>query len=257
MSEADTLELPRFPNHVAIIMDGNGRWAKQRGLPRIEGHRAGGESIRKVISIALQKKIRYLTLFTFSTENWQRSQSEVATLMEFLSYHLRNEVGEFLAHGTRLRAIGDFSRLPEEVLRELENTLEATKHCAVLDLVLAVSYGGREDIVAAAKRIAELVQNGRAQPDDINSHFFANCLSTAGIPDPDLLIRTSGEQRISNFMLWQLAYSEIVVTPVYWPEFDESEFLRCLGEFQHRERRFGLTSEQIQKLNGRGVPFTF
>lgn len=240
------------PQHVAIIMDGNGRWAKQRGLPRLEGHKAGAQAVQKVVEAARKRGVRYLTLFGFSTENWNRGAAEVSGLMALFLRYLNSELEKLLKNEIRLRAVGALDRLPPEVLEALERNVELTKEKKALDLVLAVSYGGREDIVSSARSLAEEVKAGRLLPEEIDTERFSSHLWTRGIPDPDLLIRTSGELRISNFLLWQLAYAEIVVRPEFWPDFNETLFDLCLEEYAGRERRFGLTSEQIREAQDRG-----
>lgn len=249
-NDAETNNGAPLPVHVAVIMDGNGRWARARGLPRLEGHRAGAEAVKKTVEGCMEKGIRYLTLFSFSTENWQRSPEEVAGLMELFRHYLDSELEGLMEHGIRLRAVGDMDRLPPLVRNALDRDLEVTESNSALDLILAVSYGGREEIVAAARDLAGEVARGNLAVEDIDASRFASSLWTEGIPDPDLLIRTSGEMRISNFLLWQLAYSEIIVTPECWPDFDKDTLIRCLEEYGRRERRFGLTSEQVREGPG-------
>ena len=241
-----------LPKHIAVVMDGNGRWAKERGEPRLHGHRAGARSVRLMVEQCRKWGVRYLTLFSFSTENWNRSADEVFGLMALFKEHLEAELkdGELLRNGVRLHAIGDRTRLPLPVRQLLAKVERYTESNDELHLVLAVSYGGREDIVNGARRLAEQVKKGTIRPEEITVERMSSTLWTAGIPDPDLLIRTGGEMRLSNFLLWQSAYTELVVIPEYWPEFSEAIFERCLGEFQERERRFGLTSEQLRALEG-------
>jgi undecaprenyl diphosphate synthase len=227
-------------------MDGNGRWAQRRGLSRIEGHRRGKDSVRAVVETARRLGIPYLSLFAFSTENWQRPRREVDALMRLLLRYLRTEVNKLMKNEVRVLAIGDTARLPDPVRRELERVIELTRNNTRLRVGLCVSYGGREDIVAATRRIAREVRAGRLDPDAIDAATFASHLGTTGFPDPDLLIRTSGEMRISNFFLWQIAYTELYVTDTLWPDFREAEFIDALVQFQQRERRFGRTSEQQQ-----------
>jgi undecaprenyl diphosphate synthase len=240
------LDLARLPRHVAVIMDGNGRWAQRRGLSRIEGHRRGKDSVRAVVETARRLGIPYLSLFAFSTENWQRPRREVDALMRLLLRYLRTEVNKLMKNEVRVLAIGDTARLPDPVRRELERVIELTRDNTRLTVGLCVSYGGREDIVAATRRIAREVRAGRLDPEAIDQATFASQLSTTGFPDPDLLIRTSGEMRVSNFFLWQIAYTELYVTETLWPDFREAEFVHALVHFQQRERRFGRTSEQQQ-----------
>jgi undecaprenyl diphosphate synthase len=243
------LEYHRLPRHVAIIMDGNGRWAKRQGLNRVRGHMTGVESVRVVVRLARRLGIEYLTLYAFSEENWQRPTAEVRALMNILIRYLRRELPEMQQNNIVLRAIGDIKRLPENVQRELARTEEATREGARMTLSLALSYGGRQEIVHAAQALAEDLKAERMRPEDINLETFAGRLFTVGIPDPDLLIRTSGEFRLSNFLLWQSAYTELYFTDTLWPDFREEEFIQALLEFQRRDRRFGLTQEQVEDLS--------
>jgi undecaprenyl diphosphate synthase len=236
---APGLDLARLPQHVAVIMDGNGRWAQQRGLSRIEGHKRGKESVRAVVETARRLGIEYLSLFAFSTENWQRPRREVDALMSLLSRYLRTELRRLMKNDIRLLAIGNVQRLPAALQEQLRATIEATKHNAHMTVILAVSYGGREDVVQAARELARDVRAGRVDPDHIDTDMFGSYVETAGIPDPDLLIRTSGEMRISNFFLWQAAYTEVYFCDTLWPDFREPQFLEALRAFQHRQRRFG------------------
>ncbi|MBN8548875.1 MAG: isoprenyl transferase [Deltaproteobacteria bacterium] len=237
--------LSKVPRHVAVVMDGNGRWAKKRFLPRVEGHRAGVKSVRMIVEESRRLGIRYLTLFAFSTENWQRPRDEVSSLMKLFAQYLESELELMLKNDIRLRAVGDLSRLPKEVQHSLQKNFDRTKDMQGMDLVLAVSYGGRDELVHAARRIAEKARSGELDPDSISEATITEHLYAPDVPDPDVLIRTSDENRISNFLLWQLAYSEIVVTPVLWPDFSKEEYTRCLQEFSGRTRRFGLTDEQL------------
>ncbi|MGQ9687192.1 MAG: isoprenyl transferase [Desulfobaccales bacterium] len=245
---ATLLDYQRLPRHVAIIMDGNGRWAKRRGLRRVRGHMAGAESVRVVVRLARRLGIEYLTLYTFSEENWQRPKGEIKALMNLLLRYLRQELLEMQENQIALRALGDLQRLPENVRRELQRTEAATREGARMTLSLALSYGGRSEIVQAARSLAADVQAGRRQPEDITPESFAGRLFTAGMPDPDLLIRTSGEYRLSNFLLWQSAYTELYITDTLWPDFREEAFIKALLEYQQRNRRFGLTQEQLEGL---------
>lgn len=240
------IEPERLPRHVAVIMDGNGRWAQRRLLPRVEGHRAGAKSVRTVVEECRRRGIRYLTLFAFSTENWNRPADEVSSLMRLFVHYLDSELELLLQNGIRLRAMGDLSRLPPGVREVLDRNAARTEEMTGLDLILAVSYGGRDEIVAAARRLAAAARAGELSPDEITAATFARELYLPDVPDPDLLIRTSEESRISNFMLWQLAYAEIVVTPTLWPDFTAAEFSRCLEAYAGRKRRFGLTAEQVE-----------
>jgi undecaprenyl diphosphate synthase len=228
-------------------MDGNGRWARKRFLPRVEGHRAGAKTVRMIVEESRRLGIRYLTLFAFSTENWQRPQDEVSALMKLFCQYLESELDLMCRNDIRLRAIGDLGRLPKEVRDSLQRNFEKTRDNKSMDLILAVSYGGRDELVNAAKRIAEKVAHGELATNAISERTISENLYAPDVPDPDLLIRTSDENRISNFLLWQLAYSEIVVTPVLWPDFSKDEYSRCLKEYAGRTRRFGLTDEQLEE----------
>ncbi len=243
----ENLDLGRLPRHVAIIMDGNGRWAQRRGLSRIEGHKRGKDSVRAVVEASRRVGIPYLSLFAFSTENWERPRREVDALMRLLRRYLRTELHRMMKNGIRLLAVGDLARLPYGLQADLEATMEATRNNKDMTVVLAVSYGGREDIVQAARALARAARAGEINPEEIDSDMFARHLSTAGIPDPDLLIRTSGELRVSNFFLWPLAYSEIYVTETLWPDFREDEFYDALLAYQQRERRFGRVPSPREK----------
>jgi undecaprenyl diphosphate synthase len=229
-----------IPTHVAIIMDGNGRWAKHRRLPRVEGHRHGVESVRAVVRAAGEAGVKYLTLYAFSVENWNRPKDEVDTLMKYLARFLKGEIGELNRNNVRLDAIGQIYRLPEFVQEQLQKTKAALVKNNGLTLILALSYGGRTEIVEAARSMAQKVKDGRLEPAEINEHLFSQHLYTCHYPDPDLLIRTSGEMRISNFLLWQISYAELVVTPTLWPDFRKPQFFEALEEYTRRHRRFGL-----------------
>ncbi len=237
------IDINRLPRHVAVIMDGNGRWAKAHGKPRIEGHRAGIESVREVVRTCRELAIPFLTLYAFSVENWKRPRSEVDALMHLLRVFLLDEIEEMREHGIRLNPIGRIGDLPPDVRQALARAEEETRDCHALQLNLALSYGSRTEIAQAARRIAEDVQRGRIRPDQIDPDLFAEYLSTANMPDPDLLIRTSGELRISNFLLWEIAYAEIWITPVLWPDFRAEHLLKAFLDYQHRERRFGRIEE--------------
>lgn len=230
---------PSIPRHVAIIMDGNGRWARQRGLPRVEGHRQGAESVRAVVRAAGEAGVKYLTLYAFSVENWNRPPSEVATLMKYLARYLKNELGELDSNNVRLEAIGQLGRLPENVQQQLEATRAALAKNTGLTLILALSYGSRTEITDAVRTIAAEVQAGRLDPAAITEQTVTQHLYTAPYPDPDLLIRTSGELRVSNFLLWQISYAEFVLTDTLWPDFRRPQFLAALEEYARRHRRFG------------------
>ncbi len=226
----------RLPRHIAVIMDGNGRWAEQRGLARVEGHSAGAASVREIVEASARLGIGFLTLYAFSSENWKRPRYEVGRLWRLLRENLGREDGLLVENDLRLRVIGRRQGIPAPVLRELERVEALTRENRRMTLVVALNYGGRDDIVDAARRIME---EGRVAPADLDEKAFAARLSTAGIPDPDLLVRTSGEMRVSNFLLWQIAYAEIVVTPVLWPDFRRRHLLEAILEYQKRDRRFG------------------
>jgi undecaprenyl diphosphate synthase len=235
----------RIPEHLAIIMDGNGRWAQQRRLPRIVGHRKGIETVQAVIDECLVLGIRHLTLYAFSSENWGRPRDEVDALMGLLGSFLQKELPQMMARGIRLHAIGEVSRLPGKVRKILEQILARTADNRELVLTLALSYGGRNELVRAARSLAREAAAGRLDPEAIDESLLSSVLDTAGFPDPDLLIRTSGETRISNFLLWQAAYAEFVFLEVLWPDFSAAHLRAALGEFARRQRRFGLTAAQL------------
>ena len=243
--ELDGLDKTRLPRHVAIIMDGNGRWATARGKNRIEGHRRGKTSVRVIVEMSRRIGIRYLSLYAFSTENWFRPDNEVGALMALLEHYLAAEQAKMMRYGIRLLAVGDRSRLPPNVLAALENVIALTRDNQRMTVILPLSYSGRNEIARMVQSLAQEARDGRCAPAEIDEQMIGARLDTADIPDPDLLIRTSGEMRISNFFLWQIAYSEIYVTPTLWPEFREKEYLQALLEYQRRRRRFGRTDEQI------------
>ena len=226
-------------------MDGNGRWAKKKGLPRLEGHRAGAKTVRMIAEECRKLRIRYVTLFTFSTENWERPADEVGGLMDLFTEYLVAEQETLSKNNIRLRAIGDLSRLKDSVRDSLTKTSECTDGGAEMDLVLALSYGGREEILEAARRFARDCVEGKSSSEKLSEEAFRGYLYAPDIPDPDLLIRTSDEYRISNFLLWQLAYSEIVITPALWPDFSRDDLYKCFQDYQRRTRRFGKTDEQL------------
>lgn len=234
----------KLPEHVVIIMDGNGRWAKKKNLDRISGHREGMKSVRAVVKGAKDLGIKHITLYAFSAQNWSRPKKEVKALMELLRQYLLKEGDKLSENNVRLNAIGRLHELPEDVYEVLTQTMEKTRHCKDLTLTLALSYGGREEIVDAVKKIAS---NGKLSPEKIDQTNFSNYLYTGDLPEPDLLIRTSGEMRLSNFMLWQLAYTEIYVTKTLWPNFRKRHLVKAILNYQRRERRFGLTGEQVKK----------
>lgn len=231
------------PNHVAIIMDGNGRWANARGLPRAAGHRQGAEAVRRTVAGAIELGISYLTLYGFSSENWKRPATEVEDLMGLLRRYLQGEIAELHKKGIRLRVIGERARLPADIVRLIDDAETRTAGMDRLDLVMAISYGGRQDILAAARRLAEQAAAGHLDAAEIDEARLSEALSTQGIPDPDLVIRTSGEKRISNFLLWQSAYSELVFVDKLWPDFGKDDLAASILEFQQRDRRYGAAAE--------------
>ena len=240
-----------MPRHVAIIMDGNGRWAQARGLPRVKGHEEGAESVREVVRACRALGVEAVTLYSFSTENWNRPAEEVENLMALLARYLVGERGEILDNGICFRAIGQLDRLPESVRRLLaELAAVSDQQDTQMTLCLALSYGGRDEIVKTARTLAAQVAEGMLRPDQIDETLFSSHLETSGLPEPDLLIRTSGELRISNFLLWQLAYAEIYFTDVHWPDFRKPQLLEAFAAFAERERRFGLTKEQLVEEGG-------
>ena len=235
-----TQAIKNIPRHVAIIMDGNGRWARERGLPRIEGHRRGAESVRQVVRACGELGIEYLTLYAFSIENWNRPKTEVSALMRLLEFYLKQEIPELDKNNVRLAAIGRIHELPQSAQRQLEKSMDVLKKNTGLTLVLALSYGGRAEIVDAMRSIAREVKAGRLDVADVDEKVISRHLYTRSIPDPDLLIRTSGEMRVSNFLLWQISYAEIYVTETLWPDFRKVELLKALEDYSKRNRRFGL-----------------
>ncbi len=239
------LDKSRLPRHVAIIMDGNGRWARKQGLERIFGHKNGVSAVRNAAEACAELGIECLTLYAFSTENWSRPQPEVNALMELLVHTIRDERPTLHKNGIRLQAIGDIASLPAQCQADLSTAIAETAHHNRMTLVLALSYSARWDILKAVKKIAREAASGSLNPAEINEQCFAHSLSTAAYPDPELLIRTSGEHRVSNFLLWELAYAEFYFTDTLWPDFEKEDLYRALNEYQRRERRFGLTSEQL------------
>jgi len=229
------------PSHVAIIMDGNGRWAKARGLPRTAGHRKGVEAVRRTIEAGKELGIRYITIFGFSSENWRRPVTEVTDLMQLLRFYLRSEIAELHSNGIRLRVIGDRTRLSPDIVTLITNAEELTRNNADLHLTIALSYGSRHEIATAARRLAEQVATGELRAEEIDERRFSALLLTADIPDPDLVIRTSGEQRLSNFLLWQSAYAELVFVDTLWPDFTKRDLEDAIQEFHRRDRRYGAT----------------
>ncbi len=246
MSLKDKIELTALPEHIAIIMDGNGRWAQKQGKDRFWGHQEGVVSVRKIVEAAVSLGLKYMTLYTFSTENWKRPQEEVNALMELMITAVRRETPDLMKNNVRIRMIGDVSRLPQATKDNLQNCLDETSKNTGLTLVLALSYSSRWEITEALKRIAEEVKDGDLSIDQIDEDTITNHLNTKDMPEPDLLIRTGGEYRISNFLMWQLSYSELYFTDVFWPEFREECLFEAILDFQARERRFGKTGEQVQ-----------
>lgn len=241
------IDIERLPKHIAIIMDGNGRWAKERGKPRIFGHQNSVQAVREVSEASAELGVKYLTLYTFSTENWKRPVAEVSALMGLLAQTIRNETITFNKNNIKLNAIGDLKSLPKSNYDQLMQAIEDTSHNSRMTLTLALSYSGRWDLTQASQKMAADVAAGKLSPLEVNDNTISSYLSTVGMPDPELLVRTSGEERISNFMLWQLAYSELYFTPKYWPDFRRADLYEAILNYQHRERRFGKTSEQIKK----------
>ena len=247
MNLKDKIDLDRLPRHIAIIMDGNGRWAQQRGELRVFGHEHGVESVRQTAEAAAELGIKFLTLYAFSTENWNRPKAEVDALMHLLVVTINGEIKTLNDNQIRLRAIGDLHSLEPQCYKELMEAMEKTSGNSRMDLILALSYSSHGEIIEATKKIAEKIKKGELNASDLDKDVFAAHLQTAGIPDPEFLIRTSGEHRISNFLLWQIAYSELYFTPKLWPDFRKDDLYEAILDFQNRERRFGKTSEQLKK----------
>lgn len=247
MTNLNNLDFQRIPKHVAVVMDGNGRWAKSKNLDRTEGHIEGVNTVRKITEIASEIGVKYLTLYTFSTENWNRPKYEVDALMNLIVVAIERETPDLIANNVRLSTIGDWDRMPEFARTRLQQCIDDTSHCTGLNLVLALSYSARWEITDAVRTLAQSVADGNLKPEDISEQLISETLATKDIPDPDLLIRTGGEIRISNFLLWQIAYSELYFTPKYWPDFTKQDFVDAIIDYQSRERRFGKTSEQIIK----------
>ena len=245
MANINEINKENIPKHVAIIMDGNGRWAKQKGKLRVFGHKNGVKAVQSTIEGAARIGIKYITLYAFSTENWNRPKFEVNALMELLVDTIQKEINTLNKNKIRLKAIGDLSTLPKKAKDKLKNAIEETAKNDHMTLVLALSYSSKWEIINAVKKICKKVKSDELSSDEINERIIDNCLSTKGIPDPELMIRTSGEHRVSNFLLWQLAYAELYFTPKLWPDFREDDLFEALLSFQKRERRFGKTSEQI------------
>ena len=245
MTLIDNIDKTKLPKHVAVIMDGNGRWAKARQLDRSAGHVEGVNTVRKITETASEIGIKYLTLYTFSTENWNRPQEEVDALMHLIVIAIERETPDLIKNNVRLTMIGDFSRMPQEAYDRLCQCMSDTAHCNGLTLCLALSYSARWEITEACRLIADKVASGEIKSAEITPECISAHLTTSAMPDPDLLIRTGGDMRISNFLLWQIAYAEIFVTNTYWPDFSKEEFCQAISEYQMRERRFGKTSEQV------------
>jgi undecaprenyl diphosphate synthase len=245
MSFKKQINTDRLPSHVAIIMDGNGRWARQRGMDRIFGHQQGVKAVREIIEAAAELKIKFLTLYAFSTENWGRPDEEVSALMGIMVQSLNKETDTLIKNNIRLTAIGDTERLADDVRERLMETIHVTAVATGLNLIVAMSYSSRWEITEAAKKLSSEIISGLTAPESVNENSFEKYLTTYGVPDPELMIRTSGELRISNFLLWQLAYTELYFTETLWPDFGKEEFYKALIDFQKRERRFGKTSEQL------------
>ncbi len=245
MSLLDQIDKNKLPEHIAIIMDGNGRWAKEKGKLRFFGHQGGVVAVRDVVEGAVEAGVKYITLYTFSTENWNRPKLEVTALMELLVATINKETKTLMENGVRLNAIGNINQLPSRCIKQLNQAISETSSNTKCTLTLALSYSSRWEIVEATRKIAEKCLNGEINPSDIDDKLFAMSLSTAGIPDPELLIRTSGEHRISNYLLWQIAYAELYFTDKLWPDFRREDLYEAILAYQKRERRFGLTSEQI------------
>ncbi len=245
MNLQDQIDLTNVPKHIAIIMDGNGRWAKKQGQERLYGHSFGVDSVRAALTACKNIGVKYATMYAFSTENWSRPHDEVEGLMNLLVYTIANEVNELNAQNVRLLSIGDTAGLPEDCQNELLNAIEATKNNTGVHLVIALNYSSRQEITEAFKDLATRIKNGLLEPSDLTPELISETLFTKNIPDPELLIRTSGEHRLSNFLLWQAAYSEFHFTPVLWPDFREDDLYKAVLDYQSRERRFGMVSEQL------------
>ena len=237
-----SIDHTHIPAHVAIIMDGNGRWARKRGMKRFTGHQKGAEAVRQIVRTSHELGIQWLTLYAFSEENWKRPRYEIQALMKLLVSFLTTTVEEMQENGIRLRSIGRIEKLPRETALVLGEVMEKTSSNEGMTLTLALSYGGRQELVDAFTRMAQLIQDGTLAPGAVNESVISECLDTSGMPEPDLLIRTSGEYRVSNFLLWQIAYAELYFTPCLWPDFGREEYLAAIEAFQHRERRFGATT---------------
>lgn len=247
MTLKEQIDMERLPKHIAVIMDGNGRWAKERGKPRLFGHRNAIKAVRATTEACNELGVGCLTLYAFSTENWNRPLEEVSGLMVLMGQTIKKEVANLVRDNIRLRIIGDLSRMPKVNYQQVKYAVEATKDCTGMILEIALSYSGRWDITEAARQIAKEAAEGKLNPDDITEATISEHVATAGIPDPELMIRTSGELRISNYLLWQIAYAELYFTKKYWPDFGKDDLYEAIVDYQHRERRFGKTSEQMTK----------
>jgi len=247
MNFKDKIVSEKLPQHIAIIMDGNGRWAKKNDKERYEGHYQGVETVREIVEASAELGVKFLTLYAFSTENWHRPKEEVDALMHLFVETIEQELPTLNKNGIRLRSIGDIASMPQQNIDKLTETIAKTEHNNKMDLVLALSYSGRWEILDAVRKIVKDRQNNLISPEEITEELFSSYLNTAGIPDPELLIRTSGELRISNYLLWQIAYTELYITPKLWPEFDKEDLYEAIVDFQNRERRFGMTSDQIKR----------
>lgn len=243
----EKLDMSRMPVHLAIIMDGNGRWARQRSMERSIGHAEGVNSVNRITRFAGELGIKYLTLYAFSTENWNRPRPEVEALMHLIGSTIRKETPDLVKNNVRINLLGEIERLPREARESLEEGRRATAHCTGLELQICLSYSSRWELTQAARQLAQMAIDGKIDPEAISEATISGMLETKGMPDPDLLIRTGGEERVSNFLLWQIAYSELYFTPILWPDFDDNAFIDALLDFQNRERRFGMTSDQVNK----------
>lgn len=246
MATLEQIDKTRVPQHIAIIMDGNGRWAKSRGLDRTVGHKEGITALHNVLEGASKVGIKYITVYSFSTENWNRPPQEVDALMNLIAWGIEKEKETMIKRGVRLQILGDISRMPEFARTKTLQCIEDTKHGETATLIVAFNYGSRFEIAGTMQRLAQQVQQGKLKPEDITEQTISDNLLSAGTPDPDLLIRTGGEQRISNYLLWQIAYSELYFCDTFWPDFGEAELYDAIVDFQNRERRFGKTSEQVK-----------
>lgn len=247
MSLLEQIDMARLPQHIAFIMDGNGRWAKKRGQIRLFGHKNGVKTVKEILNAAGNLGIKYVTVYAFSTENWSRPMDEVSGIMGLLSSAIDDELDSMMENGVKVSMIGQKERLPKYLQEKIDYVIEKTKNNTKLNFIVALSYSGQWEIIEAARKIAQDCVSGKISPDDINNEIFPNYLATAGIPDPELMVRTSGESRISNFLLYQLAYSELYFTDVLWPDFTKEELYKAIVSYQGRERRFGKTGDQVKK----------